>query len=126
MSTDSLTLGMAGMIEGNGHPYSWSAIVNGYDSQKMAASPYPVIAEYLDEQPAGEVGLPDVSVTHIWTDNPTDAKDVAEATYIDEVVSSPTDLIGKVDAVLIPTDDGDDHVGRVKPFVGAEIPNFCR
>lgn len=28
---DDIRLGMVGMTEGNGHPYSWSAIFNGYD-----------------------------------------------------------------------------------------------
>ena len=38
-----LRLAMLGMIPGNGHPYSWSAIVNGFDPAAMAACPYPVI-----------------------------------------------------------------------------------
>lgn len=35
-----LRLAMLGMIEGNGHPYSWSAIVNGYDPAEMEMCPY--------------------------------------------------------------------------------------
>ena len=31
-----IRLAMLGMIEGNGHPYSWSAIVNGYNPDEMA------------------------------------------------------------------------------------------
>ena len=30
-----LNLGVIGLSEGNGHPYSWSAIFNGYDSVEM-------------------------------------------------------------------------------------------
>ncbi len=37
---------MLGMIDGHGHPWSWSAIVNGFDLQKLAACPYPVIPQY--------------------------------------------------------------------------------
>ena len=40
-----LRLAMLGMIEGNGHPYSWSAIVNGFDPAAMAAGPYPAILD---------------------------------------------------------------------------------
>ena len=29
-----LSLGLIGVSEGNGHPYSWSAIFNGYDKKK--------------------------------------------------------------------------------------------
>ena len=30
-----LKLGVIGMSEGNGHPYSWSAIFNGFDREEM-------------------------------------------------------------------------------------------
>ncbi len=42
-----IRLAMLGMIEGNGHPYSWSAIVNGYNPKEMAQCPFPVIPQYL-------------------------------------------------------------------------------
>jgi len=38
-----LCLAMLGMIPGNGQPYSWSAIVNGFDPTTMTACPYRVI-----------------------------------------------------------------------------------
>ena len=31
----NIRLGMIGMNDGNGHPYSWSAICNGYDPIEM-------------------------------------------------------------------------------------------
>ena len=31
-----LKIGILGMTEGNGHPYSWSAMFNGYDPEEMA------------------------------------------------------------------------------------------
>lgn len=115
---------MLGMIPGNGHPYSWSAIINGYNPEKMAQCPYPVIAQYLGAQPAGTVQVPGVQVTHIWTDNPDEAPLVAEAALIPNVVARPEDVIGQVDAVLVATDDGDDHVERARPFVEAGLPVF--
>ena len=42
-----IKLAMLGMVEGNGHPYSWSAIFNSYDCERMAATPCPGIAEYI-------------------------------------------------------------------------------
>lgn len=119
-----IRLAMLGMIEGNGHPYSWSAIVNGYDPEKMAACPYPVIAQYLGKQPLESVRIPGARVTHVWTDNPEDAPRVAAASKIENVVSRPEDVIGKVDAVIIATDDGNDHVRRVAPFIEAGLPVF--
>lgn len=115
---------MLGMIPGNGHPYSWSAIVNGFDPAAMAACPYPVIPRYLGAQPAGTVRIPGAQVTHLWTDNPAEGPGVAAAALIPNVVTRPEDVIGEVDAVLIATDDGFDHVRRARPFVEAGLPVF--
>lgn len=123
-SSPEIRLAMLGMIEGNGHPYSWSAIVNGYDPAAMAACPYPVIPVYLGKQPLASVRIPGARVTHIWTDNPADAPKVAAASKIGTVVARPEDVIGQVDAVIVATDDGNDHVRRARPFVEAGLPVF--
>ncbi|WP_038160361.1 Gfo/Idh/MocA family oxidoreductase [Verrucomicrobium sp. BvORR106] len=123
-SPPPLRLAMLGMIEGNGHPYSWSAIINGYDPVAMAQCPYPTILDYLGKQDFAGIGIPGARVTHVWTDDPADAPKVAAASLIEHVVSRPEDVIGQVDAVVISTDDGDDHVGRVAPFVEAGLPVF--
>lgn len=122
--TSPLRLAMLGMIPGNGHPYSWSAIVNGFDPAAMAACPYPVIRQYLGAQPAGSVRIPGAQVTHLWTDDPTEAAGVAAAALIPNIVARPEDVIGHVDAVFIATDDGFDHVRRARPFVEAGLPVF--
>jgi predicted dehydrogenase len=123
-SEKELRLAMLGMIEGNGHPYSWSAIVNGYDPAEMAHCPYSGIPKYLGAQPLESVRIPGARVTHIWTDDPGDAPKVAKASKIDHVVARPEDVIGHVDAVIISTDDGDDHVRRARPFIEAGLPVF--
>jgi len=119
-----LRLAMLGMIEGNGHPYSWSAIVNGYDPVEMAKCPYAGIPKYLGGQPLQTVRIPGARVTHIWTDDPSDAPKVARASNIEYVVARPEDVIGQVDAVIISTDDGNDHVRRALPFIEAGLPVF--
>ncbi|WP_010268985.1 Gfo/Idh/MocA family oxidoreductase [Paenibacillus senegalensis] len=119
-----LRLAMLGMVDGNGHPYSWSAIFNGYNRDKMAECPYPGIPAYLDKQPAHTFGIGDAKVTHIWTDRPEDAELVAEASLIEHVVARPEDVIGEVDAVIIATDKGHEHVERCRPFVEAGLPVF--
>jgi len=124
MTNPPLRLAMLGMIEGNGHPYSWSAIINGYNPEAMALCPYPAIPGYLGKQDFASIGIPAARVTHVWTDNPADAPKVAAASLIDHVVARPEDVIGQVDAVVISTDDGDDHLGRVSPFVEAGLPVF--
>jgi len=119
-----LRIAMLGMIEGNGHPYSWSAIINGYDPAAMAACPYPGIIAYLGQQPLATMQIPGARVTHLWTDDPTDAPKVATASLIPNIVSQPEDVIGQVDAVIISTDDGDDHIRRARPFIEAGLPVF--
>lgn len=119
-----IRLAMLGMIEGNGHPYSWSAIINGYDPAEMAKCPYSAIPGYLGRQELQTVRVSGARVTHVWTDDPADAPKVAAASLIEHVVSRPEDVIGHVDAVVIATDDGTDHARRARPFIEAGLPVF--
>jgi len=121
---DNIRLAMLGMVDGNGHPYSWSAMFNGYDKEAMAGCPYAGIPEYLDKQPADTLQIAGASVTHIWTDDPTDARHVAKCSLIPNIVEQPEDVIGRVDAVIIATDKGHEHVERCMPFVEAGLPVF--
>ncbi len=118
-------LAMLGMVEGNGHPYSWSAIINGgYNAEELAKCPYAAISNYLSGQPIENLGIDGAKVTHIWTDDPADAVSVAKTSLIDNVVDKPEDVIGHVDAVVISTDKGFEHVDRAKAFVEAGLPIF--
>ncbi|MCX8092059.1 MAG: Gfo/Idh/MocA family oxidoreductase, partial [Verrucomicrobiae bacterium] len=119
-----IRLAMLGMIEGNGHPYSWSAIINGYNPDQMAKCPFPVIPQYLSEVPRHTLRVLGARVTHVWTDDPADAPKVAAASKIEHVVAKPEDVIGQVDAVIIGTDDGHEHVRRARPFIEAGLPVF--
>jgi len=120
-----LKLAMLGMTEGNGHPYSWSIIINGkYNASALAQCPYAAIIDYISKQPKNTLGIENAEVTHVWTDNLQDAKHVAEVAEIKNVVSDPKDVIGKVDAVLVATDIGSEHVKRCQPFIDADIPIF--
>ena len=121
---DDIKLAMIGMVEGNGHPYSWSAIINGqYDAKIMADCGYPVIPQYLAAA-KDELGISGAKVTHIWCNERSDAEKVAKAAYIPNVVNNPEDVIGKVDAVIIPTDKGWEHLDRARPFIEADMPIF--
>ncbi|HVT30492.1 MAG TPA: Gfo/Idh/MocA family oxidoreductase [Lacipirellulaceae bacterium] len=120
-----IRLGMAGMVEENGHPFSWSAIINGrYDSQIIRNAGYPMIVDYLDAQAPISLGLPGVEITHIWCDRPEDAQAIARSAKIAHCLDTPTDMIGHVDAVVIPTDKGEEHLDRARPFVNAGLPVF--
>lgn len=119
-----IRLAMLGMVDGNGHPYSWSAIFNGYDPDEMAKCPYPAIPAYLGKQPHDTLGIAGVHVTHVWTDDPADAEKVSRASLVPNVVERPEQVIGQVDAVIVATDKGHEHVQRCRPFVEAGLPVF--
>ncbi len=119
-----LRLAMLGMIPGNGHPFSWSSIINGYDPAALARCPYPGITAYLSPHAPDTVGIPGARVTHVWTDDPAEAPLVAATALIPHIVAKPEDVIGAVDAVVIATDDGFDHVRRARPFIEAGLPVF--
>lgn len=121
---DDIRLGIAGMVAENGHPYSWSAIVNGYNPRIMADCGYPAIPRYLAQQRPEAFGIPAAAVTHIWCDDFSQAEHVAKASRIPNIVRSPQDMVDEVDAVLIPTDIGSEHLSRAEPFVTAGVPVF--
>jgi len=124
VNRDEIRLAMLGMVDGNGHPYSWSAMFNGYDPDEMAKCPYAGIPVYLNKEPMETLRIPGARVTHVWTDDPADAPLVAKASLIDHVVAKPEDVIGQVDAVIVATDKGHEHVERCRPFVEAGLPVF--
>ena len=117
-------IAMLGMVDGNGHPYSWSAMFNGYNKEEMEKCPFPVIPRYLEKEPRESFGVRGAKVTHIWTDDPKDARLVAAASLIPNIVERPEDVIGEVDAVIIATDKGWEHIERAKPFIDAGLPMF--
>lgn len=119
-----LKLGILGLSEGNGHPYSWSAIVNGdYDPALMEDCGFPVIPRYLEAN-TDTLGVDDARVTHVWCQDRAIAKHVAAASHIRTVVDRPEDMIGAVDAVLLARDDPENHVRMASPFIDADVPIF--
>jgi predicted dehydrogenase len=119
-----IRLGLAGMVSENDHPYSWSAILNGYDPEALNDCPNAFIRDYLSAQPKASFGIPGVRVTHIWCDDPDNAARVARNSLIPRTVARVEELIGQVDAVLIPTDIGGEHVERARPFIESGVPVF--
>ena len=116
-------LGIIGLSPGNGHPYSWSAIFNGYDRERMRKIPFR-ISDYLDQQDPETMCIESARVTHIWTQDPQTSRDVAQAAYIENICDNITDMIGHVDAVLLARDDGENHLEMARPFIEADVPLF--
>ena len=122
LGNTELKIGIIGMTEGNGHPYSWSAIFNNYDKEHMNNCPFPGIPAYLNKQPKSTIGIPGSQITHVFCGNRAHAEDISRCSLIPNIADKPEDMIGQVDAVIVATDVGSEHVDRCRPFIEADIP----
>jgi predicted dehydrogenase len=119
-----LRLGIIGMSEGNGHPYSWSAIINGdFDMREMDKCGFPGIPLYLNAN-RDTLGIEAAQVTHIWTQDRKVSEHIAKASMIEHVVGNAEEMIGQIDALLLARDDPENHVTMAKSFLDADIPIF--
>lgn len=119
-----IRLGVIGLSPGNGHPYSWSAIFNGYDPVAMEECGFPVIPRYLEKQQFPEDAIAEASVTHVWAQDKKIASHIAKAALIETVADHYTDMIGKVDGILLARDDAETHYEFAAPFLEAGIPVY--
>jgi predicted dehydrogenase len=113
-----------GLSEGNGHPFSFSAIINGYDDEAFARAGWPVIHEYLRRRHVSEFGIPGLSVTHAWTPDPEVTCALAAACRIPHAVSDLDSLPDQVDAAIIARDDYQSHWRLARPFLERGLPVF--
>ena len=112
------------MSAGNAHPYSWSAIMNGfYDGEEITQVGYPGITNYLNAN-QDTLGIAGARVTHVWTQDRSISESIAKATRVAHVVDNLEDMIGPVDAVILARDDAENHVKMAAPFIEAGIPVF--
>jgi len=119
-----LRLGIVGASPGNGHPFSFSAIINGYDSVGMADAGWDGIHRYLDKQDPADIGFPNARITHVWTQDAEISAKIARACKVDIIANELSDLIGIVDGLIIARDDADTHAQMAMPFLEAGIPVF--
>ena len=119
-----LNFGMIGMNEGNGHPYSFSAIFNGYDEKHLPEYPYGAIKTYLPGSHRNEKIIPDASITHIWTQDREMSESVARISKIPNIVNNMEDMIGQVDGVILARDDPHNHWQMARPFIEKGMPIY--
>lgn len=119
-----LRLGVIGLSAGNGHPYSWSAICNGYDPAAMARCPFPAIPAYLAERAWPQDRLQGATVTHVWTQDAGLSAEVAAAARIATVAHDWRDMLGAVDGILLARDDAESHARFALPILEAGLPVY--
>ena len=117
----NIKLGLIGMSEGNGHPYSFSAIINGYDRKSMQASQWDVIYNYLLKCDSEDfLNRKDVAITHLYTQIPHISENLARATKIPHITNSLQELVDSdIDGVIIARDDWQTHQEMAYPFLQA-------
>ena len=120
----NLKLGVIGLADGNGHPYSWSAIFNGYEPKSMELCDFPVIPRYLEQQVWPSSRINGAEVVAVWTQSEKLSRKIANASKIKEIVSKPEGMIGKVDGVLLARDDAENHLEFAEPFLRAGLPIY--
>ncbi|MBB3140062.1 Gfo/Idh/MocA family protein [Halomonas organivorans] len=112
------------MSDGNGHPFSFSAIINGYHDGGLRAAGWPGIYDYVRRRHGSEFGVGDLHVTHAWTQDPEQTASLCAACRIPRAVTHPGELLGEVDAVIIARDDHASHRPLAAPFLESDVPVF--
>jgi len=120
-----LNFGIIGLNEGNGHPYSFSAVFNGYNEAALDAEcPFEIIRQYLKAHHRNREFIADARVTHIWTQNRSLSESVARVSNIAQVVDRAEEMIGQVDGIIFARDDIWNHWEMARPFLEAGLPIY--
>ena len=118
------SIGIVGISEGNGHPFSYSSIINGYSTEGLARSGWPGIYDYVRRRHLSEFGFEGWKITHAWTQEPESTRQLCAACCISNCAEHYQDFLGNVDAVIIARDDYRTHREIAEPFLEAGLPVF--
>jgi predicted dehydrogenase len=121
---EQIKIGMIGYNDGNGHPYSFSAIINGYNELAFKDCPYPVINSYLKDRAPEDFGVRNLVVSHVWTPFRHISESIASYANVKNISHNYVDMIGEVDGVIIARDDAETHREIAKPFLDAGLRVF--
>ena len=124
MNKESISLGIIGLSEGNGHPYSWSAMFNGYNKLLMENCGFPVIPRYLEKHDFPAECIKEARVNYVWTQSKKLSEKISNTCLIENVSYSILDMIGKVDGILLARDDAENHYQFAEPFLKRGIPIY--
>jgi len=119
-----IKVGIVGFYEGNGHPFSFSAIMNGYDPERFAEVGWPVIGDYLARRDPADFGVPELRVTHAWMPSFDMTRKLCNACNVATAARDLQELVDGVDAVVIARDDPESHWELAAPFLQRGIPVF--
>ena len=115
-------IGIIGESKGNGHPYSWSAIINGFNKNLLHTVPFELIKQYLSKINGDLKKNKNVKITKIYCENLKYAQSVAKFANIKKVESNLRDFGQDIDAIIIAKDDYQNHYSLLKKLVNFKIP----
>ena len=118
----TMDVGILGHSPGNGHPFSYSAIINGYSDAGLREAGWPVIYDYVRRRHFSDFGVEGLHVTCAWTQDAAVTEALCRAANIANTVASPTEMLGQVDAVIVARDDAASHRALAEQFLEAGIP----
>ncbi|MHB9131267.1 MAG: Gfo/Idh/MocA family oxidoreductase [Armatimonadota bacterium] len=67
---------------------------------------------------------PGMTITHLWGESPESARERAAETQIATIVADSQEMVGQVDAIIIDTRDGANHLDHAEPFLAPGFPIF--
>lgn len=104
-------VGIIGFSEGNGHPYSFAALLNGYSKTKIknSNSSWKVIDKYLLKSNKTKPILKNIKLTHINNHSKGSFKnlgyEISEKFNVDIVLNSFKEIKKEVDSIILAHDD---------------------
>ena len=120
-----IKLAIIGFTKNNGHPYSFSAIANGYNVKYFKKVGYRVILDYLNKESKKNFLNNELKISAAWSKDYNQTRLLAKACKIDSVVKNYKDLANKeIDGIIIAKDDWQNNKKIAKYFLDKKIPVF--
>ena len=120
---NKIKLAVLGFSEGNGHPFSFSAIINGFDAEGFDPDWW-LIRDYLLCKPSNEFLSTEAEVVQAWTPDFALTERLCTSCRIPHSLKRYED-VENVDAVIIARDDWKDRQAILWHFLDRGIPVFC-
>ena len=120
-----LHFGMVGMNPGNGHPYSFSAVFNGFDPDALEKDcDFPIIRQYLTAHHRNREFIPEARISHIWTHDRALSEKVAAVARIPHIADSLEQLAEETDGIIFARDDIWNHFSMARELFRTGKPVY--
>jgi hypothetical protein len=111
--------------EGNGHCFSFPAIMNGWNSHKKHICPYRAIPEYLTKYSTPNLDVEKAfRATRVWMREKQLAQDVSEFARVTKISMSPLEAIKDCDVAFLLNDEPDDRNSLLNTLISTGKPIF--